>query len=362
MSGRAVVLFAVHYASDEILAEYAALRAAAGPALDVVLHYDNLRGDVNEALPAGVPDVHTVDAERIRALGFPSWPDRTGHFGPESLLPGNWDFAVVDFYRAHPEYDFYWRIEFDVRFSGPWSRFFGPWASSRVDLLTTTVQRREDGVPWFWWASLGGPGLSLDPRTHVRAFLPVCRISRRACELMDRSYGEGVHGHVECVVPTLLAQRGMEIEDLGGSGEFVRPENENRFYVNEPTDDCLRPGTFIFRPAREAAGDEPDKLWHPVKDEVAESRWLRRLADRGEPVAQYRLGVQYNYGRGVPTDLVEAYVWHALAVAGGHEPALKWRDDISAILAVDERERADARIREWRPATQPEPDRSMGGS
>jgi len=52
-------------------------------------------------------------------------------------------------------------------------------------------------------------------------------------------------------------------------------------------------------------GDYPTalRLWGP-------------LADKGDPFAQFYLGVMYRFGRGVPQDYVKAHVCFTLAVAG----------------------------------------------
>ena len=53
-------------------------------------------------------------------------------------------------------------------------------------------------------------------------------------------------------------------------------------------------------------------------------RWFSLAADQGHVVAQATLGAYYWAGRGVPQDLVKAYLWSVLAQAGGDE-ASKYR-------------------------------------
>jgi hypothetical protein len=70
--------------------------------------------------------------------------------------------------------------------------------------------------------------------------------------------------------------------------------------------------------ARYATGDG-------VKQDYAEAvRWFSKAADRGHVVAQATLGAYYWAGRGVPQDLSKAYFWSILAQAGGDE-ASKYR-------------------------------------
>ena len=122
---------------------------------------------------------------------------------------------------------------------------------------------------------------------QIRGFFPIYRLSQRALERLDADYRAGVGGHFECLVPTLLNDAGMTLEDIGGAGEFVRPRNKGRFYRNTPAAASLGPGTFVFRPVMDRPGREPDMLWHPVRPGAGwrgfptrGNALLRRLAGR----------------------------------------------------------------------------------
>lgn len=70
--------------------------------------------------------------------------------------------------------------------------------------------------------------------------------------------------------------------------------------------------------ARYATGEE-------VKQDYAEAvNWFARAAEQGHVNAQAMLGAYYGVGRGVPQDLGKAYFWSILAQAGGDE-ASKYR-------------------------------------
>ena len=70
--------------------------------------------------------------------------------------------------------------------------------------------------------------------------------------------------------------------------------------------------------ARYATGED-------VPQDYAEAvRWFTMAAEQGHVVSQATLGAYYWAGRGVPQDLVKAYFWSVLAQAGGDE-ASKYR-------------------------------------
>ena len=60
-------------------------------------------------------------------------------------------------------------------------------------------------------------------------------------------------------------------------------------------------------------------------DYAAALREWRPLAEQGEAAAQVNVGLMYSKGRGVPQDLVSAYMWFNLSAAQGNEDANKYK-------------------------------------
>lgn len=54
-------------------------------------------------------------------------------------------------------------------------------------------------------------------------------------------------------------------------------------------------------------------------DDAQAMQWFQRAADQGYVAAQATLGAYYWAGRGVPSDLSKAYMWSAIAFAGGDQ-------------------------------------------
>jgi hypothetical protein len=54
-------------------------------------------------------------------------------------------------------------------------------------------------------------------------------------------------------------------------------------------------------------------------DDAQAMQWFERAADQGYVAAQATLGAYYWAGRGVPSDLSKAYMWSAIAFAGGDQ-------------------------------------------
>lgn len=58
-------------------------------------------------------------------------------------------------------------------------------------------------------------------------------------------------------------------------------------------------------------------------------KWYKRLADEGNTDGYIGLSQMYEFGHGVPKDLVRAYAWLNLAAARGHSAAAEMRDKLA---------------------------------
>jgi hypothetical protein len=197
---------------------------------------------------------------------------------PKKIASANWitpagenDLPVLAFYREQPGYDFYWIVEYDVRYTGHWGTLFGELRSSDAAFLSTTIWDYEDDPGWSWWSALvNAPSGELQ---RVRCFTPFCRLSNGALATIDHWYREGGAGHYELTWPSVCKARGLRIEDIGGWGRYTPERWRGKHYINTPREWNLSPGTFVFRPAFRDKGllTEAMKyggrpmLWHPVK-------------------------------------------------------------------------------------------------
>jgi hypothetical protein len=75
-----------------------------------------------------------------------------------------------------------------------------------------------------------------------------------------------------------------------------------------------------------AQGDEKQAI---KQDESLAARWFTKAAEDGSVSAQYKLGLLYWGGHGVPKDANKAYFWAVLARAGGQEGS----KDLAKVLA-----------------------------
>ncbi len=216
--------------------------------------------------PGELEKVHhfTFDETKLSELNFVPIGFR--------LVPGNTHFPLFNFLESNPTYDYYWVIEDDVRFSGDWKYFFDSFSALDTDFLASHIRRSAQEPDWPWWHYLANPYQVIPFEDRLRSFNPIYRLSAKALQHLSASLVAYWSGHYEVMLVTLLREGGFSIADFGGTGEFVLPGYENKFYLsNSPNvDGKLADGTMRYRPVFQNLGGEANKLYHPIKPRVLE--------------------------------------------------------------------------------------------
>ncbi|MEI8176245.1 MAG: DUF3405 domain-containing protein [Candidatus Omnitrophota bacterium] len=217
---RTVILFSSHFISSPVTHELLKLERSCAGNYEVVFLYDNTRGDFK---PAAKGKYHLFTLESIAAAGYPL--DK--NVSPAENLWHHCDYPVLDYYLKNSAFDYYWKVEFDVRFVGEWSDFFDRFAHDESDFLATEIKTYHSSPRWFWWDRLT-PRVPLD--RQVGCFFPVTRFSRNALQVVHQAYRSGAEGHCEVVVPTILKNAGLSINDLGDKSYDRSTFGWDRYY------------------------------------------------------------------------------------------------------------------------------------
>jgi TPR repeat protein len=72
-----------------------------------------------------------------------------------------------------------------------------------------------------------------------------------------------------------------------------------------------------------------------------------QAAEKGEAAAQYRLGLMYSTGKGVPLDYVAAHKWLNLAALRGERQARELRAELAHDMSPQQIAEAQRQAREW---------------
>ncbi len=278
MSARSAILVLNHVDDRHLIDLHDAIKKECSQEHDVFLLSDRTRPSLAFARKAaGTQEFPLLPERPHRARLSGKTGSRIAQRRATQPETGQCRTPVLLFHASPRDYAHLWIVEYDVRYSGSWRQFFASFDDNAADLIGTSLIRYTDFPGWSHRRSFAIPNLSPNDGDRQRGFFPVCRISNNALACLHESYGQGWAGHMEALMPTALYGSGLRIEDIGGDGEFVEPNNINRYYTNHRLTNDLSPGTFVYRPTRTAAGAHPDKLWHPVK---IEATFATRLVNR----------------------------------------------------------------------------------
>jgi len=215
-----------------------------------------------------IKNVYTVSRADLLAMDYPN-------LNPE-IVPGSVLFPLLRFYNHHPEYRYYWLIEYDVRFSGNWRVLFSDFSGFEADFIAAHVRNYSEEPDWERW-NISHPTQSIPLEDRLRCFHPVLRISNLALNFISSVYRQEWRGHSEVLLPTLLQQNGFSIQDFGGNGSFVPPGMKNKYYTDALPNrkGFLDTGSMRYRPSYARPGLERNKLYHPIKPRA--TRWKMQI-------------------------------------------------------------------------------------
>lgn len=242
------VLYLTNKSNEWTLSAFHALEQSLQGKADVYFAYHQ-QVDVLPVSLQNIENLFVFTSDVLNELGYT--PIEKG-----KLVPGSNHFPLLKFFKENRCYDYYWLVEDDVRFSGDWKDFFDSFASSTSDFLSSVIETKAENPNWYWWTSLKTGNEVIAEEKLLKAFNPIYRLSRQALACIDAYLRIGWMGHHEVLLPTLLYNKGFLVEDFGGEGTFVRPENNAKFY-----DDTS------MRIAPVLPDDRKNYLFHPVKEE-----------------------------------------------------------------------------------------------
>ena len=240
---REAILYLSRFCSPAVLREVARLRAELDRHYEIfVAGYCRTPGAL-----AGIDTVPTLEYSTDDLMSLP-YPAKMSRFDPDNFF-GNADLPPMKFFLERPDYDYYWLIEYDVRFSGAWPQLFGDLSSSSADLLCTTMQTWTENPNWAHRDTLVSAGEEVPLERRIKGFMPFSRASRALLKECDARYRRGWGGHHEVLWPTIGNLAGLRLEDIGGNGSFTPAGRRGRYYHNTASEWSQFPGTFVFRPS-----------------------------------------------------------------------------------------------------------------
>jgi hypothetical protein len=240
---KCAVLFASHILSPSTLKTYAKIKHAVGNQCDVYWICDNPSAQHRLTY---LPVQFFSITEGIMA----SWQYA---MNGRDIVPGNCHIPMLAFAQENP-YDFYWFVEYDVRFTGNWRSVFDLTWSSEADLIAACVEDPFDDSSWHHWPSVNLPYSKL-----ARSFNPLYRVTHRVLDQVISLLSEGYWAHNEALIASVCLNQGWLIQDLNDLAIKILGRH---IYTPDLDED----GTFGYRPVRfTSLTGKRGMLFHPVK-------------------------------------------------------------------------------------------------
>lgn len=165
--------------------------------------------------------------EKLKSMGYTPITDK--------IVPGSNHFVTLSFFNSKSSYDNYWSIEYDVEFLGDWSCFFNRAYGILGDFVSCHLQCYLHNPSWYWWKSYHckNPQYDIPINKRIRSFNPIYRISKEALRFLDFVLKNGVSGHHEVVIPSLLYHNKFKISDFGGFSDISLKHKNDGLYINK---------------------------------------------------------------------------------------------------------------------------------
>ena len=143
----------------------------------------------------------------------------------------NTNLVVQKFMKDHNyEFDYCWLIEYDVILNNkPWNDLIWDFdTNSNSDFISSHV--RKLSVEWF--NTLIRRTAYKGSNYKLQSFNPIYRLSSKAVKVLNDWYmNPSNNGFYEITIVNIINDNDMSIEDFGGTGEYVKKENIEKWYI-----------------------------------------------------------------------------------------------------------------------------------
>jgi hypothetical protein len=167
--------------------------------------------------------------DRLKFYGYVSKKHYWNSYGNRNII---WFYAhlrMLNFYIDHPNYDYYWFFDDDVKMKD-WNLFFEGTDKDDSDFLGYFIFKNEnvnsqENIPkldnrttsqHMWFERFPGDGdlLPEDVNEKFGSFFPTNRFSNKAMKKLLEIHEQGLHGYSEGFVPTMLNKYGFKLNTL----------------------------------------------------------------------------------------------------------------------------------------------------
>lgn len=250
---KTAIIFLTHKCNEEIVRQIRKLQDEANLFGDIFVCYQSDKCVLDKSINV---NTFPFSLEELNELNYNSW----GH----TLMNGNSHLILLYFFKKKNDYDFYWMIEYDVRFNGHWATFFSYFADKLTDFVSAHIGTYADEPKWTHWYDMKSSDIPLNNKTLRKSFDPIFRVSKKAVLALQKRCELGDTGHFEVLMPTVFKYNNLGILDFGGEGRYSVKDMFYKEYLSG--DYAEKTFTHRFRPTyMENEMIIPNMIYHPIK-------------------------------------------------------------------------------------------------
>lgn len=241
-----VILFKTHILNRNILNEFEKIKKdCLSLNFDIFLLYDNSKKDfynfdLNHFL---------FDIDDFSTTGY-SIVDNNLIPKGKNIAWFHADFPVLLFFNKNRNYDFYWQIEFDVRFNGDWKDFFVSFDKIKSDFVSSFIYTYGISKEWISWSKYN---IFFENKLLKHSPFPIIRFSNIGLYNIDIEYrNNNIIGWCEVSCPTIINNKGLTLYSFGNN------------FCNKFTFQFRHPITYNIYRSLSLFPQTKGKLFHPI--------------------------------------------------------------------------------------------------
>lgn len=157
---------------------------------------------------------------------------------------GNPQFYIIEFWKEHKDYDYYWFCEDDILLrNGSYKRFFEEMDKIETDLLLSEYNNKEQYPisDWCWYQYVTEANKMKYP---LHYYVQLFRLSNRGCEVISKHFNRNDNIHTECAIPSIIYMRGL-------GTKFINLETDYKFNVS-----YMKRNVYVY---------DLNTFYHPMK-------------------------------------------------------------------------------------------------
>ena len=252
---KTAIIYITHLMNDSVKEEINKLSCLSMSGVELYIAYDIDK--CRFLIPDAVRD-YQFSYKTINEHGLGTWGC--------TLLDGNMHHIFLDFFNQNHDYDYYWFMEYDVRFAGNWKDFFSFFELNNADFISSHIEYQEDAPSWTRWNEISLINISDEEIHLVKSFNPICRLSNKMLRMLQERSLLGDKGHYEVLLPTLANKFKLKLFDIGGVGTFSSKTTPNLFYTEYVNENKIVTCTHRYRPSYSSDSlSIKDMIYHPIK-------------------------------------------------------------------------------------------------